>query len=75
MSFFFDFSLALAIRNLNTFAEMAFVASLLLSDESYPTRCNLRARMEAASAALSSSRRVHVLTADRSARYGSRTPL
>ena len=53
MSFFFDFSLALAIRNLNTFAEMAFVASLLLSDETYLTRCNLRARMEAASAALS----------------------
>ena len=75
MSFFFDFSLALAIRNLNTFAEMAFVASLLLSNEAYPTRCNLRSRMEAASEALSSSRRVHVLTADRSARYGSRTPL
>ena len=75
VSFFFDFSSALAIRNLNTFAEMAFVASLLLSDEAYPTRCNLRARMEAASAALSISRRVHVLTADRSARYGSRPPL
>ena len=29
VSFFFDFSLALAIRNLNTFAELTFIVDLL----------------------------------------------
>ena len=35
VSFFFDFNLALAFRNINTFAELEFVAGLLLSDEAY----------------------------------------
>ena len=29
VSFFFDFSLALAFRNLNTFAELTFIVDLL----------------------------------------------
>ena len=33
--FFFDFNLALAFRNINTFAELEFVAGLLMSDEAY----------------------------------------